>query len=178
MNSERTKLIASFILGLVVMAAAFLALGGDAATDTALDDEIVTSGGTFADTDSTLASDAVGDDVSPVEETTPDEAPAGEATHRFSDLPAMSPADLPPEALDTLSFIASGGPYPFDKDDSTFQNREGFLPDHPIGHYREYTVVTPGASNRGARRIVAGADGELYYTSDHYASFSEIVLGS
>ena len=95
---------------------------------------------------------------------------------RFSDLPTIRPADLPPEALDTLTLIGDGGPYPFRQDDGVFQNREGFLPDEPRGHYREYTVVTPGENDRGARRIVAGEDGALYYTSDHYASFSEIVL--
>ena len=56
-----------------------------------------------------------------------------------------------------------------------FQNREGILPDRPTGYYREYTVRTPGASDRGARRIVAGSDGELYWTADHYASFAKIV---
>ena len=93
----------------------------------------------------------------------------------FSDLPLISRSELPPEALDTLADISSGGPYDFSKDDSTFQNREGYLPDRDQGHYREYTVITPGSPDRGARRIVAGADGELYYTDDHYNSFREIV---
>ncbi|NNE95669.1 MAG: hypothetical protein HKN24_06540 [Acidimicrobiales bacterium] len=95
---------------------------------------------------------------------------------QFSDLPPVVVTELPPEAIDTLELIASGGPFPFDRDGLTFQNREGLLPDHPRGHYREYTVITPGASTRGARRVVAGADGELYYTEDHYASFREIVI--
>ena len=43
------------------------------------------------------------------------------------------------------------------------------------GYYREYTVPTPGVSHRGARRIVVGRQGELYYTSDHYRSFRRIV---
>lgn len=94
---------------------------------------------------------------------------------QFSDLPAVTRAELPAEAIDTLSDIADGGPYDFSKDDSTFQNREGYLPDRDRGHYREYTVITPGSSDRGARRIVAGADGELYYTDDHYNSFREVV---
>ena len=42
-----------------------------------------------------------------------------------------------------------------------------------MGYYREYTVPTPGVDHRGARRIVAGDDGEeLYWTDDHYSSFS------
>ena len=93
----------------------------------------------------------------------------------ISGLPTIAVADLPPEALDTLDAIAAGGPYDFAKDDSIFQNREGILPDREHGYYREYTVVTPGEDERGARRIVSGADGEQYYTDDHYGSFSEIV---
>ncbi len=93
----------------------------------------------------------------------------------ISGLPTIAVDDLPPEALDTLAAIADGGPYDFSKDDSIFQNREGILPDREQGYYREYTVVTPGEDDRGARRIVTGADGEQYYTDDHYDSFSEIV---
>lgn len=84
-------------------------------------------------------------------------------------------ASLPPEAVDTLLLIEEGGPFPYDQDGSTFQNREGILPDHPRGHYREYTVETPGSPDRGARRIVTGRDGERYYTDDHYDSFRLIV---
>ena len=94
---------------------------------------------------------------------------------QFSNLPPILVTELPLEALDTLELIASGGPYPFDRDGLVFQNREALLPDFPRGHYREFTVITPGESTRGARRIVAGADGELYYTADHYNSFREIV---
>ncbi len=95
---------------------------------------------------------------------------------QFSDLPPIAVTELPLEAIDTLDLISSGGPYPFDRDGLTFQNREGLLPDHPRGHYQEFTVITPGLDHRGAKRIVAGADGELYYTSDHYDSFREIVI--
>ncbi len=83
--------------------------------------------------------------------------------------------ELPPEAIDTLLLIDSDGPYPYGKDGSTFQNREGRLPDRSGGHYREFTVETPGSPDRGARRIVAGDDGELYWTADHYDSFAQIV---
>ena len=37
-------------------------------------------------------------------------------------------------------------------------------------------METPGSYDRGARRIVEGAEGELYWTDDHYASFSRILL--
>jgi ribonuclease T1 len=35
-------------------------------------------------------------------------------------------------------------------------------------------VKTPGARDRGARRIVAGRGGEYYYTHDHYRTFRRI----
>lgn len=84
--------------------------------------------------------------------------------------------ELPAQAIDTLLLIAVGGPFPYDQDGSTFQNREGLLPAQPRGYYREYTVGTPGSPDRGARRIVTGRDGERYYTDDHYDSFRFIVV--
>lgn len=81
---------------------------------------------------------------------------------------------LPREAHATLALIRSGGPYPYARDGSVFGNREGLLPRQPRGYYREYTVKTPGLGTRGARRIVAGRAGELYYTEDHYNSFRRI----
>lgn len=86
----------------------------------------------------------------------------------------ISVNNLPPEALTTLKLIKQGGPYPFSKDDTVFSNYEGLLPKKPSGYYHEYTVITPGSSDRGARRIVAGQNGEYYYTSDHYRSFKLI----
>ena len=86
----------------------------------------------------------------------------------------ISRSALPPEARDTLARIERGGPFPFRKDGSTFHNREGLLPERERGYYREYTVPTPGTRNRGARRIVHGERGELYYTADHYRSFRRV----
>ena len=83
--------------------------------------------------------------------------------------------ELPPEALDTLALIEAGGPFPYRQDGAVFENREGLLPDQPFGYYEEYTVETPGSDDRGARRIVAGEGGELYYTDDHYDSFRLVV---
>jgi ribonuclease T1 len=82
---------------------------------------------------------------------------------------------LPPEARRTLALIKAGGPFPYSKDGSVFGNREGLLPRRNRGYYREYTVRTPGARDRGARRIVSGAPGEYYYTEDHYRSFRRII---
>ena len=92
-----------------------------------------------------------------------------------SDLPAVRLDELPPEAATTVSLIEAGGPFPFRQDGATFENREGLLPDRPAGHYREYTVPRPGNQGRGAIRIVTGAEGELYWTADHYDSFAWIV---
>ena len=86
----------------------------------------------------------------------------------------VSRADLPPEARETLALIRKGGPYPHQRDGITFSNRERVLPAKPRGYYREFTVRTPGAKTRGARRIVAGEAGERYYTDDHYATFRRI----
>ena len=86
----------------------------------------------------------------------------------------ISISALPPEGRATLALVASGGPFPYDRDGAVFRNREGILPDEPRGYYREYTVATPGSDDRGARRIVAGARGERYYTDDHYSSFRRI----
>lgn len=92
-------------------------------------------------------------------------------------VPACAPDPaVPPEAWQTLERIQAGGPFPYRKDGTTFFNREGLLPQQPRGYYREYTVPTPGASDRGARRIVAGGDPPqvFYYTHDHYRSFRRI----
>lgn len=91
-------------------------------------------------------------------------------------LPVVRLADLPPQAARTVDLIDAGGPFPEpDHDGGTFHNREDLLPDRPTGYYREYTVPTPGSDDRGARRIVAGEAGELYWTDDHYSSFSRIA---
>jgi ribonuclease T1 len=84
---------------------------------------------------------------------------------------------LPVEARETLALVDAGGPYPYDRDGVVFENREELLPERPLGYYAEYTVPTPGADDRGARRIVAGEGDEFYYTGDHYRSFVEIDRG-
>lgn len=68
----------------------------------------------------------------------------------------ISAAELPREASETLQLIKQGGPFAHARDGSVFGNRERLLPPREQGYYREYTVKTPGARDRGARRIVAG----------------------
>lgn len=88
--------------------------------------------------------------------------------------------ELPREARETERLIRSGGPFPYAKDGAVFGNRERLLPPSARGYYREYTVPTPGAGDRGARRIVCGGRQPVrpeacYYTADHYASFRLIA---
>jgi guanyl-specific ribonuclease Sa len=87
-------------------------------------------------------------------------------------------AALPREARETLALIQAGGPFPYRKDGSVFGNREKRLPLKPRGYYREYTVTTPGARDRGARRIVTGGQPPevYYYTDDHYRSFRRVEI--
>ncbi|MFF3492688.1 ribonuclease domain-containing protein [Streptomyces sp. NPDC002795] len=102
------------------------------------------------------------------------QAPAAVAPHTVSaaDVGDICASALPAEAHDTLDLIEQGGPYPYEQDGTVFQNREGILPGQSSGYYHEYTVITPGSDDRGARRIVTGdSDKEDYYTADHYASF-------
>ncbi len=94
--------------------------------------------------------------------------------------PVIALGGLPVEGQKTYQLILAGGPFPYGKDGVVFGNRERILPSKSRGYYREYTVKTPGARNRGARRIICGgkevkAPDLCYYTADHYSSFSRIV---
>jgi ribonuclease T1 len=91
-----------------------------------------------------------------------------------TDLSRVALSSLPAEAVHTVALIKAGGPFPYDRDGVVFENRERLLPDEPSSYYHEYTVPTPGASDRGARRIIEGSGGELYWTDDHYRTFERI----
>ena len=106
---------------------------------------------------------------------TPTENAVAPSADRLSGLPTIASSALPPEARTTLDRIASGGPFPHEADGSVFQNRERLLPIRASGTYREYTVETPGSTDRGPRRIVVASSGERYWTADHYASFARIL---
>jgi len=88
---------------------------------------------------------------------------------------AIEKKQLPKEAIETIALIKRGGPFQYPRDGATFSNREKLLPARERGWYREFTVKTPGERTRGARRIVAGRDGTLYYSDDHYRSFKRIL---
>ena len=54
----------------------------------------------------------------------------------------------------------------------TFYNNEGLLPKKSGRTYKECDIDTLGKSSRGAKRIVFSNDGLVYYTDDHYSSFT------
>ena len=105
--------------------------------------------------------------------------PSGTATAvpNPSGLPVIRESQLPAEGRRTLALIRQGGPFPYNRDGVTFSNFERLLPRKSGGYYKEYTVPTPGESDRGARRIVAGNGGEKYYSPDHSESFKFIAEG-
>ncbi|GFE18299.1 ribonuclease N1 [Streptomyces glebosus] len=94
---------------------------------------------------------------------------------RSQGIPVVPVGELPSQARDTLRLIDAGGPFPYAQDGTVFGNRERLLPRRPRGYYHEYTVPTPGAPDRGARRLVTGRSHETYYTEDHYRSFKAVL---
>lgn len=97
-------------------------------------------------------------------------------THTSAPANSLTPlSSLPRQAQDTVALIRRGGPFPYPHNDgAVFHNDEHLLPPRPDGYYREYTVATPGSSDRGARRIITGSRGEYYYTADHYEHFVRV----
>ena len=53
-----------------------------------------------------------------------------------------------------------------------FQNREGLLPEAKGRTYYECDIGTAGKNSRGSKRIVFSNDGLIYYSGDHYDSFT------
>lgn len=92
-------------------------------------------------------------------------------------IPTVPLKSLPPQVTVTVHRIETGGPFPYPYDDGVvFHNYEHLLPAEPDGYYHEYTVPTPGAPDRGARRIVTAENGSFYYTPDHYVTFDRLAL--
>ena len=56
----------------------------------------------------------------------------------------------------------------------TFGNYEGILPDDDSIIYTECDIDTVGADERGAKRIVFSDTGNIYYTKDHYETFTQL----
>ena len=53
-----------------------------------------------------------------------------------------------------------------------FGNYEGILPDDYGQTYHECDIDTLGENKRGSKRIVYSDDGDIYYTEDHYETFT------
>jgi ribonuclease T1 len=106
-------------------------------------------------------------------------SPAASGAQVASALGTVTKAQLPGEATETLRLIKAGGPFPFADDGVLFRNTAALLPKHPRGYYHTYTVLTPGTTDRGQRRIVCGGPRrqavDCYYTDDYYASFKRIA---
>ncbi|MGH8159107.1 MAG: ribonuclease domain-containing protein [Rhodanobacter sp.] len=120
----------------------------------------------------------IGADSGTATGTTSSHSTATTGTASTDSATANLPAFLPPQARDTLALIARGGPFPHSQDGVVFGNYEHLLPEQPRGYYHEYTVETPGAGNRGARRIITGGTPPViyYYTDDHYHSFRDFQV--
>ena len=54
---------------------------------------------------------------------------------------------------------------------SHYGNYEGLLPE---GNYKECDIDTLGKKSRGAKRLVYSDDGRIYYTEDHFESFTQL----
>jgi ribonuclease T1 len=107
--------------------------------------------------------------------TTPIVSPTWIARLPLVSLDSVQIDRLPPEAKQTIQLIERGGSFPYRQDGTVFSNRERRLPIVRYGTYHEYTVPTPGARTRGARRIITAPQNIYYYTGDHYRSFQQVV---
>ena len=56
----------------------------------------------------------------------------------------------------------------------TFGNREGTLPSAKGRTWSECDIDTLGRRSRGAKRILYSNDGLIYYTDDHYESYTQL----
>ena len=115
-------------------------------------------------------------DTSPAPPTTPASKPGATVTpvRATFNVEFIRDTDERAAVVEVIKAIDAGGPFRYRKDGSTWENRERRLPKRPMGYYHEYTVDTPGSDDRGARRLIAGDQHELYYTRDHYGSFTNV----
>ncbi len=90
--------------------------------------------------------------------------------HRDGQVVFQGTIDLTP----TLTRIVRGQRLNLPDDGIVFQNRESRLPAQPAGYYHEYVHPTPQLYGLGPQRVIVGADGEVYYTPDHYRTFKRL----
>ncbi len=93
---------------------------------------------------------------------------------------------LSQQASQTVSYLKNNSftssPSGYYQSSRAFQNWEGRLPNTTsLGSkitYKEFDTRPWSAGvNRGPERIVAGNDGSIWYTTDHYATFTRIQAG-
>src|SRR5262249_2509810 len=83
----------------------------------------------------------------------------------------------PVDVFSTLDRIRGNQKLPHDNDGTVFTNVEKLLPDAPKGYYHEFvhwpfglTEHPYGMSFPGPMRVILGAQGEVYFTGDHYST--------
>jgi filamentous hemagglutinin len=119
------------------------------------------------------ASDSSTPDVSPrVEQVAPSGLIVRDVTVRDRDGRTAWRGDVDLEPV--LARIESRKRDEHPNDGGIFRNRERLLPRKTEGYYREYVIRTPGIAHAGPQRLVVGDSGEIFYTSDHYASFKRV----
>jgi len=166
-DRQRTRWIAVAVALLVVgIAVGWIARGAGAGTTSSSPASSTVAGATVAG--ATVDVTTVDVTTAPVDSADPN-CPAIRAAA------TIGVDELPSQAVDTLGLVADGGPFPFEQDGGVFQNRERLLPLQATGYYHEYTVITPGSPDRGARRIIVGECGDRWYTDDHYDSFRLVI---
>ncbi len=79
---------------------------------------------------------------------------------------AMDATGHPPEGV--VQGGRRGGPR------GVFDNREGRLPRRGQGYYVESDIWPRGPGGRGSHRLVFGREREVYYTADHYRTFTRL----
>ncbi len=93
-----------------------------------------------------------------------------------------SNTSIPKAALNTLKYVQKHGKAPEGYvGGRNFGNYEKLLPQKDkFGKkikYREWDIYPKqDGKNRGAERLVTGSDGKVWFTKDHYNSFTEIIL--
>jgi len=74
----------------------------------------------------------------------------------------------------TLDRIRSGKHVSEPHDGAVFNNRERRLPVKDRAWYREFVHAPKGFPFPGPQRVILGKSGEVYYTGDHYKSFTKV----
>ena len=87
----------------------------------------------------------------------------------------------PVDVSETLDRIRNDQKLPHNNDGTIFTNTEHLLPDAPPGYYHEFVHWPYGLNERpygmrfpGPMRVLLGANGEVYFSGDHYASVYDV----